>query len=231
MQGRRLRRSGRSWGEPGRWPHWRHEAGTAGLDSALVTEEGDRMQDPLTLTTIGETAITEGIKFLYTQAGEVLKRWRERKSGNSEAASPEAEPITVELPPGAFEGQLKDPRLDFIVIERLAPELRQLRAALADYAQDIDEVDPSNRAMLETVDALRRAMEAVYGQTLTFKGEPGPSSGTMVVAEAKADEVQGYVAGLRARKIIGATVVSRMDVGKIAEGGEAVAVDVDTIGP
>ena len=190
------------------------------------------MQDPLTLTAVGATAITEGIKFLYTQAGEVLKRWRERKSGNSEAVtSPEAEPVTVELPPGAFEGQLKDPRLDFTVIERLAPELRQLRAALADYAQDVDEVDPSDRAVLETVDGLRRAMEAVYGQTLTFKGEPGPSSGTMVVAEAKADEVQGYVVGLRARKIIGATVVGRMDVGKVAEGGEAVAVDVDTIGP
>jgi len=78
-------------------------------------------------------------------------------------ASPqrEQEPVTVELPPEAFEGQLQDCRLDFTVVERLAPELRQLRAALADYAQDIDEVDPSNPAVLETVDGLHRAMEAV----------------------------------------------------------------------
>ena len=37
------------------------------------------MVDPLTLSTIGAVALTEGIKFLYEQAGEVLKRWRERK--------------------------------------------------------------------------------------------------------------------------------------------------------
>ena len=36
--------------------------------------------DPFTLAAVGAVAITEGIKFLYGQAGEVLKRWRERKA-------------------------------------------------------------------------------------------------------------------------------------------------------
>jgi len=39
------------------------------------------MSDPDTLSAavIGSAALTEGIKFLYRQAGEILKRWRERR--------------------------------------------------------------------------------------------------------------------------------------------------------
>ena len=37
------------------------------------------MADPITLTLVGTVVLTEGIKFLYGQAGELIKRWRERK--------------------------------------------------------------------------------------------------------------------------------------------------------
>ena len=37
------------------------------------------MSDPFTLSSLGAVAITEGIKFLYAQAGQVLKRWREKR--------------------------------------------------------------------------------------------------------------------------------------------------------
>jgi len=43
------------------------------------------MIDPLTISAIGAVAITEGIKFLYGQAGELLKRWRERKDAAKDA--------------------------------------------------------------------------------------------------------------------------------------------------
>ena len=44
------------------------------------------MVDPLSLSAIGAVALTEGIKFLYEQAGEVLKRWRDRKDAGAKAA-------------------------------------------------------------------------------------------------------------------------------------------------
>lgn len=188
------------------------------------------MSDPLTLAAVGAVALTEGIKFLYGQAGEALKRWRERKAAKAAGATPEvAGPVQVELPAAAFEGRLTEPRLHLEVVERLERDLRDLRAAVADYAQGIDQVDPADRALLEQVDGLRRAMEAVYGQRLMFKGEQRPPSEAGVVGEAKVEEVLGYVAGLRAKRIIGGSVTGRVEAGTVGPAGEAVGLEVDTV--
>src|SRR4029453_12668768 len=90
------------------------------LPVRLVVELGDGMADPLTLAAVGALALAEGIKFLYGQAGEVLKRWRERKATAATGPTPVAsEPVAVELPAAAFDGRLRDPRLDFRVVARL----------------------------------------------------------------------------------------------------------------
>src|SRR5690349_16387636 len=104
------------------------------------------MADPFTLTAVGAVALTEGIKFLYGQAGEALKRWRERKAAGKSA---DVEPADVQLPSDAFAGQLERPQLHFDAVGRLEQELRDLRAAVADYAQGIDEVDPNNEELLQ----------------------------------------------------------------------------------
>jgi len=176
----------------------------------------------------GAVALTEGIKFLYEQAGEALKRWRERKAA---AKNVTVEPVDVQLPSAAFTGHLEQPQLHFEAVGRLEPELRDLRAALADYAQGIDEVDSGNEQLLQTADALRQAMEAVYGQRITFCGEPRPPSGPLVVGEANVNDVLGYVAGLRARKIIGGSVTGRVTAKRVDRGGQAIGLDVGTIGP
>jgi hypothetical protein len=80
------------------------------------------------------------------------------------------------------------------------------------------------------VDGLRRAMEAVYGQRIAFRGEPGLSSGTVVVGEAKVEEVLGYVAGLRAKRIISGSVTGRVKADRVGPGGQAVGVEAETIG-
>jgi hypothetical protein len=189
------------------------------------------MADPLTLAAVGAVALTEGIKFLYGQAGEALKRWQQRKAARAAVEPAGSEPVTVELPAAAFEGQLKDPRLDFAAVARLEQELRDLRAAVGEYAQGIDEVDPGNEGLLEAVDGLRRAMEAVYGQRIAFKGEPGPRSGVQVAGEAKVDEVLGYVAGLRAKRILGGSASGRVEAKRVDRGGQAIGMDVGTVGP
>jgi hypothetical protein len=200
------------------------------------------MPDPVTLAAVGGFALTEGIKFLYGQAGEALKHWQERKKAKAAAAAeaseaveaveaaPALEPVQVTLPADAFDGQLRDPRLHLEAVERLEQDLRDLRAAVADYAQGIDEVDPKDEQLLAKVDALRQAMEAVYGQRIAFKGEPGPPSGDAVVGEAKVGEVLGYVAGLRARRILGGSVIGRVEADSVGPGGQAVGLEADTIG-
>lgn len=184
------------------------------------------MSDPLSLAMVGAAALTEGIKFLYSQAGEALKRWRERKAAQGTAV---VEPVDAELPAVAFQGQLTEPRLHLLVVSRLEQDLRDLRAAVADYAQGIEEVDTSNKELLQTVDALRRAMEVVYRQRLVFQGEPDAPMDVPALGEAKVEEVLGYVAGLRARRIVG-SATGRVEVRKVGAGGQAVGLDADTIG-
>ena len=186
------------------------------------------MADPLTLTAVGAVVLTEGIKFLYQQAGEVLKRWRERKEAGKSATT---EPAEVELPSDAFEGQLEQPQVNLAAVERLEQDLRDLRAAVADYAQGIDNVDPRNQQLLQATDGLRHAMEAVYGQRITFLGEPRTASGPSVTGEANVDDVLGYVAGLRASKIVGGNVTGRVTAKIVRPGGQVIGVDVGTIGP
>jgi hypothetical protein len=184
------------------------------------------MADPLTLTAVGAVALTEGIKFLYQQAGEVLKWWRERKEAGKSATT---EPAEVELPSDAFEGQLEQPQVNLEAVERLEQDLRDLRAAVADYAQGIDNVDPRNQQLLQATDGLRHAMEAVYGQRITFLGEPRTASGPSAVGEANVDDVLGYVAGLRADNIIGGSVIGRVTAKRVEAQGRVVGLDAGTI--
>jgi hypothetical protein len=188
------------------------------------------MADPLTLSVVGAVVLTEGVKFLYAQAGEALKRLMERRRASGEPA-PEADADDgARLPSLAFEAAGSTLRPNLEVVDGLEAELRQLRAAVADFAEGIDPVDPEDAAQLERIDALRQAMEAVYGQTLAFKGEPESRTGLDVVGEAKVQEVQGLVIGLRARNIDEGRVTGGIEAGRIGPGGVGIGLDVDTIG-
>ena len=54
------------------------------------------MPDPVTLAAVGGFALTEGIKFLYGQAGEALKHWQERKKAKAAAAAEAVEELRSE---------------------------------------------------------------------------------------------------------------------------------------
>lgn len=185
------------------------------------------MADPFTLAGVGAVALAEGIKFLYRQAGDALKRWRQRKDARGVAGT---EPVDAQLPADAFEGQLEDPQVHFDAVQRLEPALVDLRHAVADYAEGIDEVDPGDQRLLQTVDGLRQVMEAVYGQRITFQGEPRPGSGPVAVGEVKVDNVLGYVAGLRAREIISGSATGRVEAGTVHPGGTVIGLDAGTVG-
>ncbi|MFD0203628.1 MULTISPECIES: hypothetical protein [Saccharothrix] len=183
------------------------------------------MTDPLALSVLGAAALTEGIKFLYGQATELLRRRRARRD---EASALEVEP--AEVP--ELDGELRLPlRADGAVLERVEPDLKELRRKLQDYADGVEEVASDDRDLLESADAVRRLLEAVYGQRITFRGEPRAASGPVVEGEIDVDVVAGYAAAVRARAIEGgATVRASVRVNEVGEGAEVIGVDVDRIG-
>jgi hypothetical protein len=183
------------------------------------------LADPLTLGALGAVALTEGIKFLYGQAGEVLKRWHERR--DKAAATTQAR---LQAPGGLLDGAVEpaDPRDD--VSERLEEELRETRRLLADYAEGIETPRPDDRLLLEQTDALRRLLEAVYGQRITFKGESRPSSGPLVTGDIDVDDVAGDAAAVRARVIESGDVRGSAKAKRVEPVGKLSGVDVERIG-
>lgn len=187
------------------------------------------MVEPITLAAVGTVALTEGIKFLYAQAGEVLKRWRDRRDDaeRGDAQPEDTAPLDIKFP-DAFEGQLSEPKIHFDVVEQLDKDLRETRNALTDYAQDIEKVDNSDEDLLAMTDALRQLLEAILQERITFKGEKRPPSGPVVEGHIDVDEVARYAAAVRAKRISSGYVRGEAKAKRVE--GELIGVDVDEIG-
>jgi len=179
--------------------------------------------DPLTLSGVAATVLVEGIKFLYGQAAEVLKRRREKRAAEDPV-------VEVAESPAALEGELDRLTIDPDAAERLEPELKTLYSALTLYAHGIEPADPEDEGLLRTVDALRRVLEAVYQQRLTFAGEARPSSGPLVEGEIDVKEVEGYVAAVEAELIASGHVIGKTIVDRVGPGGTAVGVKAKHVG-
>jgi hypothetical protein len=190
------------------------------------------MPEPLTLAAVGTVVFSEGIKFLYGQAAEVLKRWRERKSTpptDAAPAKPEAWPPNA---PPILEGALAPPTVHFDRLEPLAGTMRELWNGLSAYAQGLEDVDVTNADLVMKADALRRQLEMVFGQRITFKGESREPTGTPVVfGKADVEELAGEAAGVVAGTITLGEIRGEVTVKRVEAGGKAYGVKVDRIGP
>ena len=187
------------------------------------------MADPITLSTVGAIALTEGIKFLYKQAGEVLKWWMKRRDAKEAPAEPdETAAVDVKLP-DVFGGQLSEPKIHFKALERLGGELWELRKDFSEYADEIAKVDTKDEDLLKRIDALRKMLEAVYQQRITFEGEQRSSSGPLVEGRIDVEEVAGYVAAIRAKRISRGKVTAEVEAERVEEGGQVIGVEVDEI--
>ena len=114
------------------------------------------MTDPLSMSSVDNVVLTEGIKFLYGQAGEVLKRWRERRR----ADGAQGEDARLRPPEGLLDSPVEqtEPRDDDA--DRLEVDLYQARRLLADYADGIEVPSRDDHLVIEQADALRRLLEA-----------------------------------------------------------------------
>jgi hypothetical protein len=191
------------------------------------------MPDPasITLAAIGMAGITEGIKFLYGQASELIK-WRleKHKAAEGTQAVPSEQPKLMSRP-DVFEPDPAQASLDEGALERLAQPMDELCDKLSGVVTGRTEVDANNMVLLARVDALRKALEIVIGQRLTFRREKRPEAeGPIVRGRINVDEVLGYVAGVVAGSITSGTVDGEVQAKKVDEKGRAIGVQVDQIG-
>lgn len=151
----------------------------------------------LSLAGVEAATLTQGVTFLYAQAGELLRRRRDAKERAAEArcqadaatdmpsaaaaksvvpAETAAFPL-LQLPDGVFQrggdsAQGPAPA----VVERLASDLFRARRDVDDYVMGDSALDPRSAAVLQAVGQLRSVLEEIYSTTLTFCGEQRPAS-------------------------------------------------------
>src|SRR5438128_1238319 len=101
--------------------------------------------DPITL--IGGALLTEGIKFLYGQATELLKRRRELRDAGDD--QPAAE-VVVQAPPGLLAEPVTSVVPDRAALERIGPELTRVWTALTPYGLGVADV-PADEAAAAAV--------------------------------------------------------------------------------
>lgn len=148
--------------------------------------------DPFSASALGAAALIQGIGFLYSQAGELLRRRRDRKQSPAAAAEPIAIP-SAEAEKQPLAGQLTAGPVDEQALDQHASQLAKLWGLLAPYATGLADVDPADQQLVEQAEAARTLMEQIYRQHITFTGEQRPATGTPLSVQYSGDS-EHYVA-------------------------------------
>jgi hypothetical protein len=185
--------------------------------------------EPMSLAALGGFALTEGIKFLYAQAGELIGWWRTHRD---DVTLETTEPLPV-VEVGAVDSQVHPAVVDRAAMARLDTDIEGLRWELAPYVDDIAPrpIDGESPGLLEVVDGLRQALEAVLGQPIRLVGEARDTSDQVIRGQADVERVAGYVAGVRARGVVGGRIEGRVKSRSVEAGGEAYGVDLGASPP
>ncbi len=175
------------------------------------------MAAEMLLVGVATAALQEGVKFLYEQAGEVLRAWRARR--RDPTAPP---PVVVAAPAQVTVGSphpgssVPDPAT-VVTLEDLRADVE--RMATGELSVD----DPGART---TIAALREVVEAALGAPITFVGE-APRSVRVTDVNVVVRDVRGRVAGVRLDTGQDADVRDvHVAAGNVEASGEVVGVQI-----
>lgn len=151
------------------------------------------MADPVSLAMLTGFALTEGIKFLYNQAGALLESWRQRRLQAGTGAGENGAPVLPPLEQAEVLDGPPDPsrRPDPNLVEARLTDLESALDALDPYvrARAARQAQPDDLALRTDVERLRGLLEELYGQRLTFKGEGDGRGRTGTVLDVRVQVV------------------------------------------
>jgi len=147
----------------------------------------------MTLAAVETATLTQGVAFLYAQAGELLRRRRDTrdratatyKEPSGEVPGPEPLP-PLQLPEDVFE-PMGETQVSPVpaALDRLVGSLLQARRDVDDYVVGMAVIDPESQVALQAVDRLRRLVEEVYDASVTFRGEQQRPAGAATDVNAR----------------------------------------------
>lgn len=179
--------------------------------------------DMTALSSLGSTVLNQGIAFLYTQAGELLNRRRDRRQqrqGGEPSASQHA-----------LDGTLDTTRADEKALDRLETVIGEDRRMLYPYWKGKRAIDPHDERMLAAIARLRASLEDVYGQAITFTGETGRRrTGTTVTVRAVLGEIHGSAEIAHIDSVRNADVELDLTTQTIGPGGSVKFGEIGQIG-
>jgi hypothetical protein len=188
------------------------------------------MADPISLASVGSLVLSEGVKFLFNEAGELLRRWRHGKTSPDDAGGDTGRTVALVLP-AAFGGGTLAADVDFARVEPVAERLLQLRGALSNYVDGVSEVNPEDRTLLRTADDLRGLLEELLGQRLTLAGENRPASRTPIVrSTVRLGTVEGEATGVDVDAATAGIIASDTTAQEVKRGGRVISVRIGTLG-
>jgi hypothetical protein len=190
------------------------------------------MVDPLTVAALGSAALVEGIRFLYDQAGELLKRRREVASRQEDAGQPMMGRVQAEVPAALGGGRL-EVDADLRVVARNERRMAELQRRLANYA-DASDIDQGDGELLPTMLELRDLVEEAIGRHLTFSVERDrpPTGNLLAVGHVRAGRVRDAEAtGIDVDELTAGVVRGEVVVDAAEQGAKLTGARFGRIGP
>ena len=167
------------------------------------------------------SALPATFTFLYQRLEALLSRHRTGEETRTTDVASDAS--------DALEGEIQLPlTFDESTVEARSRELNAYALALAQYHRDPDRVTISDPELISILDTLRNALEEIYGQRFTFKGERREQSGPL--SEQHFGSVAGQVTGMQAENSIRGKATSRITAESVERDGNIVGMRAQDIG-
>ncbi|GIL30804.1 hypothetical protein [Actinocatenispora comari] len=129
--------------------------------------------------------ISPTFTFLYGRLTALLDRGKRD-------ATVESTPEEIDTP-GVLEGQLEPLIVDEAMLSERWHDLQVLAATLGSYERNPERISADDDDLIASLNSLRLALEAIYEQRFTFRGESRERSGTKI--SQKVDRITGSVIG------------------------------------
>jgi chromosome segregation ATPase len=169
------------------------------------------VSDDLSFPLLAGSALTQAFGFLYGRLAALL----DRRAGRVEADHVDADGLSPLLA-----NQLAPLQVDEEALTQHAQQLQSLSEVLRVYRDHPELLDGQDERLRRNLARLREALEAVYGQCLTFRDEQRQRSALSI--QQRVEEVSGEMVGLDADEVAGPAHAEITQASQTAKSGSKI---------